>query len=299
MAGILTLLSSNSLAVLRAHWRFAFSRAKSDPNAAAYLPELTAYGAQWAQANQTELDREDAVSDADATVVSADAALDALADEVTVVIHGAKKLDVNLPAHQLFFGSETPSQYKKPQLGTQLEKSQGWPALLGQSNMPALLALTAAGAEAVQGGNLAATALDTAITARDAFRLGGERQKAFDAFNSLCSKMYGGLKSFAHDHPELKLPGGYAESFFKGSARSPHDKTVTETADNAAKAQAKATKAQAKHDAALKAAATKQAAVQEHQQKQAVAKTAKKTAKDAAKASKEAAAAAKKKPSKK
>ena len=123
--------------------------------------------------------------------------------------------------------------------------------------------------------------------------LGGDRQKVFDAFNSLCAKAYGGLKSFAHDHPELDLASDYAESFFKGSAGSTHGQTVAQTATAAAQAQAKAAKAQARHDAALKAAAAKEAALKDRQQKKDAAKAAAKDAAGAARAAKEA---AKKKP---
>lgn len=298
MAGILTLLSINSLAVLRSHWRFALSRFKSDPNAAPFVAEFTAFGPVLAAAAQTELDLEDGVSDAEALVSTADAGLgglDSLVDLVVVAIHGTKKQNTENALHQLYLGSQNATEFKKPILGTELEKCQGWPKALGDAVQPSLSALAPQAITTLKVANDAAKGLQDALTARASFRLGGARQQAFDAFNSMCAKAYGGLKSFVHDHQELALPTGYAESFFKGSARSPHDKSVTETAAEAAKAQAKAAKAQAKADAALKAAADKAAAAADHAQKQEAAKAAKKTAKDAAKAAKVAAEAAKKK----
>jgi len=295
MSGIATLKSDLSLDVLRAHWRFALARIKSDPNAAAYVADFTAFGSTWAAVDQKELGFEDAVAAADATVVAADAAIDALVDKVAAAIFGGKKVAANPALAQLFFGSLTPSKFKRPILGTELQSVQGWPAKLAAAALPALQALAAPVTAAVGAGNAAAKAFSDALVARDGFRLGGDRQRAFDAFNSLCARAYGGLKAFAHDHPELELPPTYAESFFKGSAGPTHGTTVAETAAAAAAAQAKATKAQAKHDAALKAAAAKEAALKDKQARVAAAKAAAAAAKTAAAAARVAAAAAAKK----
>jgi hypothetical protein len=295
MPGILTLKSDVSLDVLRAHWRFALARLKSDPNAAAYVADFTAFGPTWVAVDQQELAYEDAVAAADAAVVAADEAIDALVDKVTVAISGGKKVVAGSPLLALYFGSLTPSVFKRPILGTELQNVQSWPALLAKATQPALQALGAPITAAVAAGNAAAKAFNDALAARGSFRVGGDRQKAFDAFNSLCAKAYGGLKAFSHDHPDLALPSTYAESFFKGSAGATHGKTVAETAAAAASAQAKAAKAQAKHDAALKAAAAREAALKDKQAKADAAKAAAQAAKTAAAAARAAKAAAKKK----
>jgi len=296
MSGITTLKSDVSLDVLRANWRFALARIKSDPNAAAYVADFTAFGPTWVAVDQKELAYEDAVAAADATVVAADEAIDALVDKVSVAIFAGKKVAASPALAQLYFGSQTPSKFKRPVLGTELQNVQGWPALLAAAPQPALQALAVPVTAAVNAGNAAAKAFSDALVARDGFRLGGgDRQKAFDAFNSLCARAYGGLKAFAHDHPDLDLPSTYAESFFKGSAGVTHGKTVAQTAAAAASAQAKAAKAQAKHDAALKAAAAKEAALKDKQTKVAAAKAAAAAAKTAAAAARAAKAAAAKK----
>jgi len=295
MPGILTLKSDVSLEVLRGHWRFALARLKSDPNGAPYLADFTAFGPQWNAAAQKETALEDAVVDADAAVVSADAVLDALVDKVAIAIHAGKKVNVNLPLHELYFGTLTASQFKRPVLGSELQNVQSWPSKLTAATVPALQVLASMVAAAVTAGNGAAKSFDDALAARGSFRLGGDRQKAFDAFNSLCAKAYGGLKAFAHEHPELGLASNYAESFFKGSSGVSHGKTVAQTAAAATAAQAKAAKAQAKHDAALKAAAAKEAALKDKQTKVAAAKTAAAAAKTATAAAKAAKAAAAKK----
>ena len=296
MAGILTLKSTNSLDVLRAHWRFALARLKSDTNAAPYVADFTAFGPQWSAADQKEAILDDAVTDADAAAVAANAVLDALVDRLTIAIHPGKKVNVTLPLHKLYFGSLTPSQFKRPILGAKLQKQQGWPALLAQATQPALQALAAPVTAAVTVGNAAAKALDDAITLRGSFRLGGARAKAFDAFNAICAKAYGGLKAFAHAHPELGLTPSYGASFFMGSVGGTHGGvTLAKTATASTHAAAKAAKAQATHDVAVKAAAAKTVAAQDRQHKLDAAKVAAKVAKDAVKAAKAAKDAAKRK----
>ena len=89
---------------------FSFSRIKSDPNAKAYVADFTALGTQIADAAQMEVDLDDAVSDAEAGAIAADAGLgglDVLVDLVLVAIHGAKKHSVDDPLHQLYCGSQT------------------------------------------------------------------------------------------------------------------------------------------------------------------------------------------------
>ncbi len=297
MPGILTLKSTLSLDVLRAHWRFALARIKSDPNAAAYVADFTAFGPTWVTVDQSEMAYEDAVAAADAAVVSADEAIDALVDKVAAAVFGGRKVAPNPALAQLYFGSQTPSQFRRPILGTELQNVQAWPAHLAAATQAGLQALAAPMTAAVSAGNAAAKAFRAALAARDSFRLGGDRQKAFDTFNSLCARAYGGLKAFAHEHPDLSLPSTYAESFFKGGAGPTHGKTVADTAAAATAAQAKAAKAQAKHDAALKAAAAKEAALQDREAKKSAAKAAAQAAKTAAAAARAAkAAAAKKKP---
>ena len=174
MAGIPTAKLTETLDTLRARWRFTLARLKGDPNGGASLvPAFTAFGPIWDAARKKQMDLEDAVSDAGAAAVAADAGLDLLADLVSSAIHGVKKISVTLPKHQLYFGSLAPSAFKKPVLGVQLTGEQKWPALLGADSEPALSALAGQAATLVTAAASAGATLSAALAARDAFAKGG------------------------------------------------------------------------------------------------------------------------------
>jgi hypothetical protein len=227
MAGISTADDQNeSLDTLRSRYRYAHARLKSDPNGAPYVADFAAFGAEWALASQKEADKEDAIIDAEAAAVSADAALDRLVRRVSSAIFGGKKVNASLPLATVYFGGSAPSDFMRPVLGKQLSGMSTWPALLSQATQPSLRAL-APEASVVPVADAAAKALSTAIADRDLFRDGGERKRLFDHFNALCAKAYGGLKALEHSHPELELPPGYAESFFmQGPSPSAQPTTV-------------------------------------------------------------------------
>lgn len=228
MAGIPTAnAATESLDALRGRWTFTLARLKGDPRGAPFVAAFAGFGPTWDAADAQDMALADAVSDARAGAVLADGALDRLVDQVTAAIYGGKKVNVNLPLHQLYFGGATPSAFKRPVLGAQLAGMQKWPAKLAAAAEPALSALAPAATAAFDGATAAAKALSDALAARESFGLGGPRKKAFDAFNALCATTYGGLKTFVHNNPQLDLPAGYAESFFEhataagGSAANP------------------------------------------------------------------------------
>ena len=62
----------------------------------------------------------DAALQARVNAIAADDVLNRLSDKVSAAIHEGKKADVSLPLHQLYYGSSTPSEAKRPILGAQL-----------------------------------------------------------------------------------------------------------------------------------------------------------------------------------
>ncbi|MFS8065692.1 MAG: hypothetical protein ACMG6S_04890 [Byssovorax sp.] len=203
-----------SLEVLRTLITFLLARLTSEPNAAAFVAPVKALRNDWNPVAAKEMDLEETITIAQAGAVAADRRLNAASALVKNAIHKGKKPDLSLPLHKLYFGSDSPSVFEKPTLAAQLAAMQAWPALLTSAAQPELNALVASVTAAVKEGDVAAKALADANTARDAFRLGGERKKIFDRFNSACATTYGALKALVHDHPELGLASGYAESFF-------------------------------------------------------------------------------------
>ena len=122
MAGIPTLHFNNtSLDNLRWHLLFLLVRVQAEPLAQAFLPALQGLMPEWEAVDTQYRQLSDAVVLARAHTIVADAALNKLADQVSAIIHDGKKPDLDDPVHQLFFGNDTPSGFKKPTLGLQLK----------------------------------------------------------------------------------------------------------------------------------------------------------------------------------
>jgi len=289
MAGIQVLdPEDESLDTLRDAWSFACARVASDPHAAPFLSAFIAFGPQWDTVKQKENALRDGITKAEATAVSADHVLNGLLERVSAAIHRGKRVDTSLPQHRLYFGNEAPSIVKRPTLGAQLERMRSWPALLAKETEPELNGLHAAVSAGVTAGNEAEAALEQAEVANNQFRLGGERTQLFDAWNSLAATAYGGLKAFAHDHPELRLSAEYAESFFRHASKAKGPKTVQEAAVRVEKLEKELEKARRLHADLL----AEQAAAVDAQQ---LRERAKKAEADAKKTTKEARAEAGKK----
>jgi hypothetical protein len=218
----------DSLTTLRDHWFFLLVRIMNEPLAIDLLPPLQAFGAQWDAVAAQEQLLEDDLTKADAAAVAKDRVLDVLSDQVTVGIHGSKKVDITLPEHKLYYGSKTPSRAKIPVLGPQLAMMGPWPQLLDEATKPALHVLATPAKKAVAEGVAAEQAITDAATASKKFKLDGERRQLFDSYNSLASTTYGALRAIVHDHPELALGLDWPDSFFRHRQRGRAPKTVAQ-----------------------------------------------------------------------
>jgi hypothetical protein len=221
------------LEVLRNLITFLLARVTSDPHAAPFVAPVKALRNDWNPVAAKELSLEEAITIAEAGVTAADRLLDGASGLVKIAIHKGKKPDVTLPLHKLYFGPSTPSMFEKPKLAAQLLAMKTWPSMLAKASEPELVGLVATVTAAVKAGIAAEAALADAIAARDAFRLGGERKKIFDKWNSLCATTYGALKALVHDHPELGLVSGYPESFFQRGPATVTEAPITLEAANA------------------------------------------------------------------
>lgn len=302
MAGIYTPDdTTETLDTLRGRGRFALARIKSDPNAAPYKAAFTAFGAAWTPIDQKEMDKEDAVTDAEAAAVKADGDLDDLVRKVSTAIFGGKKVDVTLPLADLYFGGLAPSEFMRPQLGKQLQGMIAWPGLLAQATQPALLALAPLATTAVAAADAAAKALHLAVVDRDLFHQGGERKTIFDLYNASAATAWGGLKNFVHSNSALDLPPGYPESFFQpGPTSASQPRTLGEANALVTRLEQKLGKAKTAQSTLVQKEAEHAAALAKHKQALAEEAAAKKAEEAAKKATKTAAEAAKKtKPKKK
>lgn len=203
-----------SLDDLRTLIVFLFARVSSDPLAAAFVAPVKALRGEWSLVAAKEIEVDEAVTVAQAGAVAADTQLNRASGQVKNAIHKGKKPDLGLPLHKLYFGSASPSVFERPTLAAQLDSMRAWPSLLSTAAQPELTALVTPVTDAVKVGDDAEKTVAAAVATRNNFRLGGERKKIFDQFNSLCATTHGALKALVHDHPELNLDGSYPESFF-------------------------------------------------------------------------------------
>jgi hypothetical protein len=217
-----------SLSDLRRRTIFTIARMQADTNAKPYMAKFVNFAAQLKQAIQTEQDLEDAIIIADAGSVPADVALDDLADKVSSEIHGSRRVNVSDPQHQLYFGSWTPSEFKRPTLGMELDEQIKWPELLARASDPALAALAAIATERVAAGQAAVKALQQASLALEQFRTDGQHKTMFDQWNALSKSAHGELSALVHQKPQLKLKVNYADTFFDRTERAAAPTTVRE-----------------------------------------------------------------------
>ena len=227
MTGIPTLKpETSSVKKLRNHWIFLLVRLQSEPLAFSFIAALLALSDQIDEVARTATKLEDARLRARAAAISADNGINRLSDRVSAAIHEGKKPDLDLSLHQLYFGSLAPSVAKSGILGAQLLLMVPWPALLAKATQPALLALAPEAASEIQAALAAEAALKAAEVDHDKFVLDGELKQLFHAYNALAASTFGGLRALVHDHPELKLDAGWAESFYLHEARNPGVTTV-------------------------------------------------------------------------
>jgi hypothetical protein len=287
MAGIPTIKDTDyTFDELRGFWKFLLGRIMTEPTAAAFLADVTAFGIEWKAADDMETQLQDAVDYADALATTKDVLIDAFGGKLHTLIHGSNKVDTTDPTHVLFFGSQTLTEHRRPRLGAQLLVQSEWPTKLAGSTVQAFKDLAAESTALVADAKAAEKGLATAKAALATFRNGGARSQVFATFNALCAKTFGGLKALAHTTPGLAA--GWAESFFR---RTPTETvTAAEATAAAERAQAKADKVKKQADElaakkaakAAKAAAAKQKA-EEIKALEAAAKAAQKAASDAKK----------------
>lgn len=292
MPGIPTLNPKDfTLDMLRDRWLFLLVRVLAEPLAAALAPPLIAFGPQWETVDAQSRTLSDAVLQAKANTVTADNALNKVAQDASTAIHGGQQPDVTLPVHQLYFGNATPHEFRKPILGSQLASMNAWPELLAKATQPELLALAAAGDAAVSAGEAAATALQDAEANLAKFELDGALKQLFDSYNALAAKTYGGLRAIVHDQPGLNLPQSWPESFFLHESRAAAPRTIEGVKAEIEKRKA----AVAELEALLVELEAKKQAAEAIALEEAKAQEAAALAKAAAAAAKKEAAAAKKK----
>jgi hypothetical protein len=157
-----------------------------------------------------ECELSEALTAARAFVAARDAELDRVSDAVLGEVLSLSEDDL---LYKHYAGDRSPSIFKKPVLGRQLEAMRPWIGSLGDpAAPPSLQAFAEPVAEVIKAADEALAMRDAAYEQRSRFRVVGERRGAVDDFNGLRRQLFDELK---------KQPGGeaYARQFFKPRER--------------------------------------------------------------------------------
>ncbi|EYF00591.1 Hypothetical protein CAP_0462 [Chondromyces apiculatus DSM 436] len=166
-----------------------------------------------------ELDRQEKqywidIHSAAARITLADSRLDHLVDRLSHTLL-AENTDRDGALYTLYFENKRPGQLKRPVLSSQLDTMRRWvPSLLGSPN-PALAAIGTDLQAAVAEADAAVTALGVLKQQNREFRTVGARKVFVDDLNALRKTTHGALAELPHSRPDLFLPGGFADLFFK------------------------------------------------------------------------------------
>ena len=216
---------SVSLQELRTHWVFTLARLRAEPQGKPFVKTFEDFGVKLQAVIQRSLELSDAETMAEAATYPADRGLDGLLDDVANVISGGKRPNVNSPLHQLYFGNELPSRFKRPVLGDQLARQSSWPQLLAQASNKDLAAMASRATQLVEAGQVAAETLQKASDAIEQFKAEGDHKKIFDQWNSIVASTHGALAAVVHENPDLRLDPNFADTFFMQANRGGKNQT--------------------------------------------------------------------------
>jgi hypothetical protein len=169
---------------------------------------------EWKAVFLQEIDHRIAGTSAAALEVSLDGDLNDLSDETSRTVLIYTKNNREDPEYVFYFNGERASDFKKPHMGSQLAAMTVWPPHMAASPHAPIINLGTRIAVKVKDAGTAIESTATAEQKAREFRLTGARRQLIDKLNALRKATYGILAEMPHKHPELKLPGNFADRFF-------------------------------------------------------------------------------------
>lgn len=216
MAGITTIGQRTSIPTLYDHYFFTLARLRKHALTQPLAAELEALRPELDAAQAEELGLAAAQYEAEAAVQFVDDALDGIVDGVANTLLTELRGDRNAPLYLRYFGSQRPSEVKRPTLGGQLDTMRSWPPALAESTSPVLRDYGTSLAERLGEADAAAETKQRAAQQYKDFRVLGTRARLIDRMNAVRKSLYGKLGEIQHAEPSLGT--GWAESFFRGSS---------------------------------------------------------------------------------
>lgn len=235
-----------------------------NPLTAPLAADFDAWIADWKVVNAQEIDLRIQLTTALAVAAGIDDELDVLSDQTATALVVITDNDRDAALFSLYFKNQRPSDFKRPQLGAQLEAMRGWVPIMAESNQPVLVALGVRVAAKVAEADAAVAAVAAIEGEIRVFRMVGARYQLIDRLNGLRKSTQGKLDVMPHTHPELYLPVTFSALFFPPERSAPHakDPDISDLRATLAEAQAQVESAQKALDAAIQAEAEEEAARQ-------------------------------------
>ena len=157
---------------------------------------------------------------AEAKMLGVDARLDSLLLAITHTLLIAVNNDREAPLYVRIFGSQRPSDVRKPVLGEQLLLMKTWIPILSGSGVSSLKAYETDLTKLVAEGEQAQNEHIKAEEALESFSRIGDFKLWVDSLNALRKVTFGKLSELVHKHPESNLGSEFAESFFLRDRRN-------------------------------------------------------------------------------
>lgn len=167
-----------------------------------------------AKAVARQLELTSALALAESKVARADDVLNAILENVNLTLMQLVARDRDAPLYRRFFGTQRPSEAKRPVLGAQLDLMRGWLPILQAAPQPELKAHAAPLEAALKAADDALSAMAKAEGDHESFHEIGEVKALIDASNAARKGAHGVLAQAVHKDPSANLPGDFAEGFF-------------------------------------------------------------------------------------
>jgi hypothetical protein len=187
------LQSRTSILSLLLQSTFTLSQLRNSPYGAPHVATFEALDAEGMQVLTEEINHIKARTETKARVCAVDVKLDDFVTKVSKTVLTLTGEDRGHPLYLHFFGKKSPSDVRKPILGSELETARSWVTALQESPHAALNALVPELQALITEADDAVTARREARKLNRFFRDVGPRQQWLDRMNAERKDLYGAL----------------------------------------------------------------------------------------------------------
>lgn len=207
-----TLPLTTTVPQLRKHIIFTYSRLHTDSRGEPFLARFEQLQKEWRELSRLEIDLQDTQTTLSAQLESDDIGLDVLVDEVSEATTEDPAL------HDLLFKGKSPSVFKKPIAGVQLDNMERWEGVLLRSSLPAARALAPRVAAQVAKARATVGKRSDAAQRLREFYATAERRRFIEQVNVARMEVFTHFINLIAQEPALRLTQQYARSFFLATA---------------------------------------------------------------------------------